>query len=63
MTPGTAEAKHNRGVAIDVRVGQSLMIGSVRVTVERKTGQIARLRVAADESVVIRRSHPLAPAL
>lgn len=41
---------------MDVRVGQSLMIGSVRVTVEKKAGQIARLRVVADEGIVIQRS-------
>lgn len=44
------------GAVMDVRVGQSLMIGNIRVTVERKAGQIARLRVVADEGIVIQRS-------
>lgn len=58
MTPGNTEQKHNRGVAMDVRVGQSLMIGNVRVTVEKKDGQRARLRVVADKDILICRPPP-----
>lgn len=43
------------GVVMDVRVGQALMIGDVRVTIEKKTGQVARLRVVADKGIPIRR--------
>ena len=45
----------NPGVVMDVRVGQALMIGNVRVSIEKKTGQVARLRVVADKGIPIRR--------
>ena len=56
MTQTPPRCKSTAGAVMDVRVGQSLMIGSVRVTVEKKAGQIARLRVVADEGIVIQRS-------
>lgn len=47
------DGKSNTGVLMDVRVGQSLMIGNVKVTVEKKDGQRARLRVVADRDILI----------
>lgn len=47
------DAKGNRGVVMDVRVGQTLMVGGVRITVEKKDGQRARLRVVAEKDIVI----------
>lgn len=52
------DVKPVRGVVIDVRVGQHLMIGNTRVTVEKKAGQLARLRVVADNDILIRRPTP-----
>jgi sRNA-binding carbon storage regulator CsrA len=43
------------GVTVDVRVGETLTIGSIRITVERKDGQRARLRVVAERSILISR--------
>ena len=43
------------GVVMDVKVGHSLMIGNVRVTVEKKAGQLARLRVVSSEDILIAR--------
>lgn len=43
------------GATIDVRVGETLTIGSIRITVERKDGQRARLRVVAAEDILISR--------
>lgn len=54
MNQGKPEG-HNAGILMDVRVGQSLMIGNVKVTVEKKAGQLARLRVVANGSVLIQR--------
>jgi sRNA-binding carbon storage regulator CsrA len=54
MSP-SQDGKSSTGVLMDVRVGQSLMIGNVRVTVEKKDGQLARLRVVADRDILIRR--------
>lgn len=56
MTQTPPRLKPTAGAVMDVRVGQSLVIGSVRITVEKKAGQIARLRVVADEGIVIQRS-------
>ncbi len=56
MSEDKSPNKHGQGVVTDVRVGQTLLIGSVRVTVEKKDGQRARLRVVADEGVVIQHS-------
>ena len=56
MTQNPPRLKPMAGAVMDVRVGQSLLIGTVRVTVEKKAGQIARLRVVADEGIVIQRS-------
>lgn len=50
------------GVVMDVKVGHSLMIGNVRVTVEKKAGQLARLRVVSSEGILIARP-PLEIAL
>lgn len=55
---------NNSGVVMDVRVGEELVIdaenrtlnaGRIRVLVEKKDGQRARLRVIADESIIVRR--------
>lgn len=57
----------NSGVALDVRVGEELQIdvpegmqeGSrVRVFVEKKDGQRARLRVVADRRIIVSRPQP-----
>lgn len=57
----------NSGVALDVRVGEELLIdvpegmqeGSrVRVFVEKKDGQRARLRVVADRRIIVSRPQP-----
>ena len=57
----------NSGVVLDVRVGEELSIdvpegmgnGSrVRVFVERKDGQRARLRVIADRRIIVSRPQP-----
>lgn len=40
---------------IDLRVGESLMIGKATVQLEKKSGQIATLVIDADKSVLIRR--------
>jgi sRNA-binding carbon storage regulator CsrA len=53
MSQQKTDGKNNSGVCMDVRVGQSLMIGNVKVTVEKKDGQRARLRVVADKGIVI----------
>lgn len=48
-------SKTSPGVSMDVRVGQVLVIGTTRVTIEKKTGQVARLRVVAEKGILIRR--------
>lgn len=57
--------KTHSGVAVDVRVGEELTLDlgalglpSVRVFVERKDGQRARLRVVADPRIIVRRPPP-----
>lgn len=41
---------------LDMRVGETVEIGDgVRVTLERKGGQMARLAISADKSVLISR--------
>jgi hypothetical protein len=40
---------------IDIKPGESISIGDVIVTLEAKSGQIARLAVRADKSVPISR--------
>jgi hypothetical protein len=57
--------KHQSGVAIDVKVGEELHLeldpsleldlGLIKVLVERKDGQRARLRVVADQRIIVRR--------
>jgi hypothetical protein len=58
---------NNSGVVMAVRVGEELVIdaenrtvnaGRIRVLVEKKDGQRARLRVIADESIIVRRPPP-----
>jgi len=45
--------------SMDVRVGETVSIGpNVSVTVEEKSGQRARLRFMADESVTIQKVKP-----
>jgi hypothetical protein len=60
--------KTNAGVSIDVRVGEEitldadavtgLRLGPIRVLVERKDGQRARLRIVADPRIMVRRPQP-----
>jgi hypothetical protein len=59
MTP-----KPHPGVSVDVRVGEELTLdlaalglslGTIRVLVERKDGQRARLRVVADARIKVSR--------
>ena len=55
---------HAAGVAVDVRVTETLRLdvtgpdgpGVVTITVERKSGQMTRLRIDAPTSVRIRRN-------
>lgn len=48
---------------LDMQVGQSVDLddGRVRLTLEKKRGQVARLRVEADDSVTI--DKPKTPSL
>lgn len=56
------------GVLVDVRVGEELhlelppeleaALGRIAVKVEKKDGQRARLRVLADERIIVRRPPP-----
>lgn len=47
---------------IDVRVGESLKIGEATITLEQKSGQVARLAIQADRSVPIQRVQQYSPA-
>ena len=40
---------------LDIRVGESVQIGAAVVTLEQKSGQIARLAIKADKSVPVSR--------
>lgn len=40
---------------IDVRLGESIQIGDATVTLEKKTGRMARLKIDADKSIKITR--------
>jgi hypothetical protein len=40
---------------IDLRPGQSISIGSSVITLESKSGQVARLSIVADKSIPVRR--------
>lgn len=53
MTPGNTEQKHNRGIVVEVRLNQFFTIGNTKIIVEKKYGQVARLRVVAEEGIVI----------
>ena len=63
--PGILE---HRGAVVDLKVGERLTLDnqlgrSVTVTLEHKSGQLARLRIAAEESIKIELPHKLpAPA-
>ncbi len=58
----------NSGVVMDVKVGEELTLeldpalelalGPIRVKVEKKDGQRARLRVIADQRIKVRRPSP-----
>lgn len=62
------EKPNNSGVVLDVRVGEELCIdagncpvderGNIRVLVEKKDGQRARLRVIADRRIIVSRPQP-----
>ena len=43
---------------IDLRVGQSLRLGDAVVTLQEKSGRIARLTVRAPEAVQVRQQQP-----
>lgn len=43
---------------IDIRPGESIKIGDAVVTLESKSGQLARLSIEADKSVPIHRIQP-----
>lgn len=47
---------------IDLRPGESVRIGEATVTMEEKSGQIARLAIEADRSIPIRRVDGNTPA-
>ena len=48
---------------IDVRVGESLSIGEIAtITLEQKSGQVARLAIHADRSIPIHRVKQYSPA-
>lgn len=53
------DKRPGNGATIDVRVGETLTIGTIRITVERKDGQRARLRVVAGEDILISRPKPV----
>lgn len=40
---------------LDIRVGESVQIGSAVVTLEQKSGQIARLAIQADKNIPVHR--------
>lgn len=40
---------------LDIRVGESVQIGAAVVTLEAKSGQVARLAIQADRSVPVQR--------
>lgn len=42
-------------ISIDLRVGETLQIGEVVLTLEKKSGQLARLSVNANASVKVSR--------
>ncbi len=45
-----------RALTLDIRVGESVAVGrGVTLTLEEKSGQRARVRFLADESVTIRK--------
>lgn len=43
---------------IDLKVGESVSIGDTIVTLQAKSGQLARLHIQADKSVPVRRIEP-----
>ncbi|MBX3653202.1 MAG: hypothetical protein KF686_03390 [Ramlibacter sp.] len=62
------ESSNNQGVVLDVRVGEELRIDvdkslgdvpGIRVLVEKKEGQRARLRVIADRRIIVSRPQPI----
>ena len=42
-------------LTIDIKVGESIRIGDATITLEEKSGKIARLSIEADKSVPIHR--------
>lgn len=47
---------------LELRVGESVKIGDAMVTLEDKSGKIARLSIKADKSVPIQRVQPTSMA-
>lgn len=48
---------------LDIKPGESVKIGDIAViTLEEKSGKVARLSIQADKSVPIRRENGLTPA-
>lgn len=46
--------------SIDLKVGESMKVGSATITLVEKSGKLARLRIVAPDDVPIK--HPLVPA-
>lgn len=42
-------------LTLDLKVGESVAIGDTIVTLQQKSGQLARLHIQADKSVPVRR--------
>lgn len=47
---------------LELRVGESVKIGDATITLEDKSGKIARLSIQADKSVPIQRVQPTSMA-
>lgn len=44
--------------SVDLKIGETLYIGGSSVTLVEKSGRMARLRISAEDSVVIERPKP-----
>lgn len=54
--------KRQQGAVVELKVGESVSLdqGRIRITLEPKSGQRARLRIVADENVQIGHREPRA---
>jgi hypothetical protein len=48
-------------LTVDLRLGETLTIGGARVTLQKKSGQLARLEIEADEGTAIQAPRRKAP--